>query len=206
MGAAARRRGSSGTTEEPRAEVERLVVGRVRGVHGLRGAVRIEVLTDDPEKRFGPGAVLHPEGTTDHLTVTRAGPSSPGWLVRFAEIPDRDSAESLRDRYLEAEVPVQRGQAPDTYYWHELIGAKVLDRGGRLLGNVVDVYRAGGADVYLVRGEPYGEFDLPGVRPIVESFDPMGSGIVVDTHALGLEERAAGQPMRKAHRRGRSTP
>ncbi len=29
----------------------RLVVGRVRGVHGLRGAVRVEVLTDQPAEK-----------------------------------------------------------------------------------------------------------------------------------------------------------
>jgi 16S rRNA processing protein RimM len=199
VGAAARRKeqsGRGGATREPEspADIERLVVGVVRGVHGLRGAVRIEVLTDEPEKRFGRGAVLHPEGAPDRLTVTRSGPSSPGWLVRFAELTDRNGAESLRGRYLEAEVSIAHADGPDTYYWHELIGAKVIDRAGKLLGNVVDVYRAGGAEVYIVRGEPYGEFDLPAVRSIVESFDPRGVGIVVDTDALGLE--AAGAPRR----------
>ena len=42
---------------------ERLVVALVRGVHGLRGAVRVEILTDRPELRYAPGSVLHREGT-----------------------------------------------------------------------------------------------------------------------------------------------
>ena len=44
---------------------ERLAVALVRGVHGLRGAVRVEILTDRPEERFAAGTVLHPEGTDD---------------------------------------------------------------------------------------------------------------------------------------------
>ena len=41
---------------------ERLVVALVRGVHGLHGAVRVEVLTDRPEQRFRPGVVALPRG------------------------------------------------------------------------------------------------------------------------------------------------
>ena len=38
------------------------MVALVRGVHGLNGAVRAEVLTDRPEDRFVAGAVLYREG------------------------------------------------------------------------------------------------------------------------------------------------
>jgi 16S rRNA processing protein RimM len=190
---ARRRRGEPSITEETDAEQaiavpQRLVVGLVRTVHGLRGAVRVEVLTDEPELRFRPGAVLHPEGSARPLTVTNAGPDDPGWLVRFAEMADRNAAEQLRGQYLEADVAAEERAEPDTYYWHEIVGATVLDPAGRLLGTVVDVYRAGGAEVYLVRGEPYGEFDVPAVRPIVVSFEPRTTGIVIDPDALGLEE------------------
>ena len=67
---------------------ERLVVALVRGLHGLRGAVRVEVLTDHPEERFAAGAVVHLESSVSVLTVAEAAPDRPGWLVRFREIPD----------------------------------------------------------------------------------------------------------------------
>ena len=47
---------------------DRLVVGLVRGVHGLRGALRIEVLSDNAD-RFSVGSVLHAEGSHSPLTV-----------------------------------------------------------------------------------------------------------------------------------------
>src|SRR4051794_8972432 len=92
---------------------DRLVVGLVRGVHGLRGAVRVEVLTDHPESRFAPGAVLHREGGTEALTVAAAEPvaDGPGWRLQFREVPDRAAAERLRGAYLEAVVPPSESPA-----------------------------------------------------------------------------------------------
>ena len=52
----------------------RLVVAQVRGLHGLNGAVRVEVLTDRPEARFATGAVLHVEGDSRPLTIIAAQP------------------------------------------------------------------------------------------------------------------------------------
>jgi len=83
---------------------QRLVVGQVRGLHGLRGAMRVEVLTDDPS-RFAVGAVLYPEGEHAPLTVAWVQEDGPGILLRFQEIVDRNAAEPFRERYLEIEVP-----------------------------------------------------------------------------------------------------
>src|SRR6185369_597693 len=81
----------------------RLVVALVRGVHGLRGAVRVEILTDRPEQRYAVGSVLHREGQADPLTVawSSAVADGPGWRLRFAEVPDRSAAEGLMGAYLE---------------------------------------------------------------------------------------------------------
>jgi len=167
---------------------ERLVVGLVRGVHGLRGAVRVEVLTDRPEDRFAVGMVLHREGWDEPLTVGWSSPveDGPGWRLRFRELPDRAAAESLRDVYLET-VVADEGRARGEYWWHEVIGVPVTDVSGRTLGTIRDVYRAGGAEVFVVSGGPVGEFDVPAVRAFVRIFAPRRGEIVVDADALELE-------------------
>ncbi|MFM2105541.1 MAG: ribosome maturation factor RimM, partial [Chloroflexota bacterium] len=101
---------------------ERLVVALVRGLHGLRGAVRVEVLTDRPAERFAPGSVLHREGDDRPLTVVESSADRPGWLVRFAELTDRAAAETLRGRYLEALVARDPARDPGEAYWHEVVG------------------------------------------------------------------------------------
>jgi 16S rRNA processing protein RimM len=169
---------------------ERLAVGLVRGLHGLRGAVRVEVLSDDPA-RFAVGSVLHPEGAPDALTVAWSHADGPGLLVRFQEVTDRAAAEGLRDRYLEvvAGAPLPEGE----YYWHEVEGATVTSLAGEVLGTVHEVFRAGSAEVFVVRGGRRGEVLVPAVSAVVAELAPREGRIVVDADALGLDEEPAGR-------------
>jgi 16S rRNA processing protein RimM len=163
----------------------RLVVGLVRGVHGLRGAVRVEVLTDNPA-RFDVGSIVFAEGSTEPLTVTSSHRDGPGLLVRFAEVPDRAAADALRHTYLEATPePLEA----ESHYWHEIVGCMVTTTDGDELGTVVDVFRVGEGEVYVVRG-PRGEILVPAVASIVKALDPAEKRIVVDADVLGLRDAA----------------
>lgn len=175
------------------------MVALVRGVHGLRGALRVEVLTDRPEERFKPGAILHREGREEPLTIVAADaiPDGPGWRIRFAEVPDRTAADGLRGAYLEADAGPTAALPRGSYFWHEVIGATVRDLHDRELGVVEDVYRVGEAEVFVVRGEPYGEFDVPAVRAFIRIFAPKRGEIVVDADALALDEPTSARPRRR---------
>jgi 16S rRNA processing protein RimM len=171
---------------------ERLVVGRVRGFHGLRGNVRVESLTDRPAERFAVGRSLFLEGSERPLTIAEAEPDQLGWRLRFSELPDRTAAETIRDAYLEAVVAPGEELARGEFYWHEVVGASVVGLVGETLGKVVEVYRAGGGEVILVEG-PRGELDIPLVRSVVRIFAPARGEIVVDVDALGLDEQPEGE-------------
>lgn len=186
----------------------RLVVAQVRGLHGLDGTVRVEVLTDKPEARFATGEVLHVEGDERPLTVLAAQPveDGPGWRLRFREIPNRQSAERLREAYLEVEVDREADLDPGAAYWHEVIGSTVRDSTGAELGKIADVYRAGESEVYVVRGGPPGEFDLAAVRDVITTFAPERRELVVDEKVLDLDapvveatprKSASGAPRRR---------
>ncbi|MFH1475602.1 MAG: ribosome maturation factor RimM, partial [Chloroflexota bacterium] len=164
----------------------RLVVALVRGLHGIRGAVRVEVLTDRPEERFVVGARLHLEGSASGLTIVEARPAHPGWILLFDEIRTRAAAEHLRLAYLEVDAGPADALPRGAYFWHEMIGVAVRDPDGAPLGTVRDVYRAGGADVLEVVGGSRGAFDLPIIRPFVRILAPRRGEIVVDPEALDL--------------------
>lgn len=177
---------------------ERVTVGLVRGLHGLRGAVRVEVLSDEPE-RFAAGSVLFAEGDARPLTVTWTGPAKPGLLVRFEELSTREAAEHLRDRYLEA---APAGPLPEgTFYWHQVHGLAVTTTDGRDLGTVIEVFRAGEGEVYVVRGGALGEVLVPAVHGVVTELDPAGGRLVVDPIALDLPSKPP-----RHRRRHESTP
>jgi 16S rRNA processing protein RimM len=163
----------------------RLVVGLVRGIHGLRGLLRIEVLTDN-EGRFDAGSTLYREGTDSPLTVVSAHRDGPGLLVGFREIRSREAADVLRDAYLVAD-PVALDEG--TYFWHDIVGCAVSSTEGDDLGTVADVFRVGESEVYEVRG-PRGEILVPAVASVVKELNPGANRIVVDATVLGLTNPA----------------
>jgi 16S rRNA processing protein RimM len=156
--------------------------------------VRVEALTDEAG-RFSVGSRFHREGADVPLTIAWVQPDGPGYLVRFHEVADRAGADALRDAYLEANA--ERDLEPGEYYWHEVVGVPARTSSGEDLGMVDDVFRAGEAEVYVVRGGARGEVLVPAVRGIVLALDPRGVGLVVDAEALDLA------PVRERRPRGR---
>ena len=180
------------------------MVALVRGVHGLNGAVRAEVLTDRPEDRFVVGHVLFREGDTRPLTIASAEAvaDGPGWRLRFREVATRDGADGLRGAYLEASVRADDDLARGAYYWHEVIGCAVRGVDGAELGTVKDIYRVGETEVFAVTGGSVADFDLPAVRAFIRIFAPRRGEIVVDAASLDLQPRKTHDPDRpKAPRR-----
>lgn len=161
------------------------------------------MLTDRPEDRFTAGRVLHREGQAAALTIVAAAPveDGPGWRVQFREVPDRATAETLREVYLETVVDRGADLEPGSAYWHEVIGTEVHGLDGRVLGTVADVYRVATAEVYVVRGGPAGEFDLPVVRDIVKVFAPERGEIVVDESVLDLSAAPVDEPVPRPPRK-----
>jgi 16S rRNA processing protein RimM len=148
----------------------------------------VEVLTDRPEARFVPGAVLYREGSDEPLTIASAEAvaDGPGWRVRFREIPTREAADTLRSVYLETAIRPAADLARGEVYWHEVIGVPVRGVDGAELGVVQDVYRVAENEVYIVGGGPFGTFDLPAVRAFIRIFAPRRGEIVIDAQALDL--------------------
>ncbi len=165
------------------------MVALVRGFRGLHGQIRVELLTDRPEERFAPGTVLFPEGTTERLIIAESSAVADGlgWWLRFRELSDRNAAERLRGVYLEIKPPPEPRE-PGRWMWHEIEGLAVRSSSGEELGTVVEIYRAGGAEVFVVRG-PKGELDVPAVNGIVLDLAPDRGEIIVDLESLALEAR-----------------
>lgn len=173
-----------------------LRVAQVRGVRGLDGTLRLEVLTDLPEQRFLPGARLAVEGSERVLTLLEVTPGSPGLFIRFGEVQSRLAGERLVGAYLT--IPAAEVQIPpDRVLWDEVIGVTVRDPHGEIIGEVRDLYRAGGAEVYVVHTPDGGEIDLPAVASVIVEFAPREGRIVADLTGSELTVRPAKTPRRR---------
>jgi 16S rRNA processing protein RimM len=151
----------------------RLLAGQIGKPHGVGGEVYVIKISDDP-RRFEPGAELsHEDGRV--LTVESARPHRDRFLVRFAGIEDRESAQRARGAlYIDADD--RRTLEQDEYWPDDLIGCNVLDTQGNLLGVVTDVTSNAAQDLLIVDGKNY----VPMVAALVVSVDVASKAVVID--------------------------
>lgn len=148
-------------------------MARILGPKGLGGAVRVELLTDWPERLVAGADAWLDDGTAVRIARTEMGGRVP--VVHLEGIGSREAAEPLSGRYLE----MAAHDLPEaTWFWSDLIGLRVEDPGGRVVGELVEIFRAGGNEVYRVVG-PGGERLVPALRDTVLRVDPEAGVIVV---------------------------
>ena len=153
----------------------RLTVARALGVKGLKGGIRIEVLTDFPDSLL-PGAHVWPEGAVEPMRIQRVEPGGRNPVIYLEGVTTREQAEPLVGRFLE--VP-RRELAEGEFFWSDLIGLRVEEPDGRAVGDLVEVLRVGGSEVYRVVG-PGGERLVPALRSAVRRIDLVERLMVVE--------------------------
>lgn len=154
---------------------DRLAVARIIGPKGLTGGVRLELVTDWPEEQIVVGAELWLDGDIEAMRVTRVERGGRVPVVHLDRLASREAAAAVVGRYLEAPAaPLPE----DTYFWHDLIGLRVEDERGTVIGELVEIFRAGGNEVYRVVG-PDGERLVPALRSAVREIDLEGRRMIL---------------------------
>lgn len=184
-----------------------LVVARIGRAHGIKGEVTVEVRTDEPELRLGPGAVLATEpASTGPLTIETGRVHSGRLLLRFEGVRDRTAAEALRNTLLIADVdPEELPEDPEEFYDHQLMDLDVVLADGTGIGRITEITHLPSQDLFIVERPDGTEVMIPFVEEIVSEIDleeqravitpPPGlldesQAVVVSTR----DEEAAGSP------------
>jgi 16S rRNA processing protein RimM len=167
-------------------------VGRLTKAHGLKGALKIELYTDDPDRRFTPGASFTLQvptsspwhGKTLELIELRwYNGSAVGFFVGVA---DRDAAEALAKAILWVDQdPTQLPDEKDAWYDYQLVGLRAL-RDGAQVGTVARVDHLPAQDLLAI-ATASGEVLVPFVAAIVPAVD-IAAGTVTLTPPAGLFE------------------
>lgn len=151
-----------------------LAVGRIIGVHGLRGEVKVELHTDYPE-RFQPGLELFLGEELQPLTVQQARPHKGHMLIQFRKYHNRGMADELRNLWLfvsqENAVELDEGE----YWVHDIIGLEVYTDEALHLGRVSDVLFTGANDVYIIEPQELlnqgREILVPAIADVIQTVD-----------------------------------
>ena len=156
-------------------------VGFVRRAHGVRGAVILSSLTDDPA-RFITGAEFHTDNPgLSEVVLETVQPHKDGLLATLGGVADRDHAERLRGTSLFVDASQRRTLEPDEFWPDQLIGMAAVDPVGNSLGTVADVID--GPQDRLTIQAPSGVFEVPFVSAIVIRVDLGANELVIDAPA-----------------------
>ncbi len=159
-----------------------IIVARVRKPHGLKGELSIFPLTDSPEAVFVPGRELFVLALNGErkgsVVVEHVRGYHREWLLRFHGIGDRETVESLRERFLAVDRSVLPPLEEGEVYLQELAGFAVVDEAGEALGLVTAVYELPAGPTIEVQG-PKREFMLPFRGEYVKETDREGRRLVV---------------------------
>lgn len=132
----------------------RVVIGKVTGLYGVKGWVKLMSWTDPREDILDYRAwQLKLDGAWREWVVAEGRPQGKTIIARLQGMEDRDQAARL----IGAEIAVQRDQLPPLkpgeYYWADLIGMKVQAADGRSFGEVEAMMETGANDVLVVQGD-----------------------------------------------------
>ena len=163
-----------------------LVVAKVLRPHGIRGELAVQALTDYPERFRNLGTIYLGE-SADQPTRLRAyqieaarPDKKSHWLLRLHGVDDRNAADLLRERYVYVSMIDAVPLADDEVYLFQVIGLQAETPGGDLLGRVVDVMETGANDVFVLRGDRYGELLIPAINGVVLSIDIAAGRVIIE--------------------------
>lgn len=130
----------------------RILVGRIAGVYGVRGWVKVVSDTDPPESILGYTPWLLGSDAIPR-TVREGKLHGKGLVALLDGCEDRDQAAVLVGQ----NICVQRSQLPppsaDELYWIDLEGLSVVTVDGVELGSVDHLFATGANDVIVVTGD-----------------------------------------------------
>ena len=165
-----------------------LVVGEILRPHGVRGEVRMRLVTEYPEHLKtletlylgkSPGDKKLQSFKLNNLRFNKEYA-----LLTIDGFKNREDADRLRGSIVFVDIasamPLEKGE----YYLFQLIGLRVI-ADEREIGVVKNVLETGANDVYVVQSVEHGEVLIPAHQETIESID-FDRGIISMTLPDGL--------------------
>jgi len=170
----------------------KILVGVLGAAHGIRGEVRLKSYTADPAT-IGTYAPLYDESGARNFTIEKLRPIGKDMFVAcIAGVADRSAAEALNGIQLFAARDALPPLEEDEFYHADLIGLRVENEHGEILGHVVALHNFGAGDILEITPPA----DAPNkttamfafTRALVPVVDVSAARIVVAADPFGDEQ------------------
>lgn len=168
-----------------------LVCGKIIKPQGLHGEVKVQPLTDDPQRFLSlKQAFLQQSDGYRAVAVVSVRLHEAFVYLQLQGITSRDQAEQLRGQYLWVDranaAPLPQGR----YYIVDIIGAQLLDENGQSHGHVKEIIQTGATDVYVIE-QGKKQWMMPALKSIILRYVLDENYILIDpTQLLEVDEGA----------------
>ena len=169
-------------------ELEFITVGQILAPWGVKGKLKVQVVTDFPE-RFTPQSTIYinRQPMTIDSTEWRKGKA----IIKLNTVDSIEEVQKLRGQPVEIPHSQLYSLSEGHYYHFQLIGLEVWTIQGELLGNIAEILTAESNDNYVVRGAR-GEILIPAIDDVVKSVDLNKGHMVIEPieGLLNLNQKA----------------
>ena len=154
------------------------VVGRIVGVHGVRGEVKMDIYTDRPEEVARLRRIYLDDDPTPHAINKPRGTERQA-ILKIAGVDSRDDAEALRGTFVRIKGNQFSPREDGSFYHYQIIGLRVSTEDETYLGTVAEVLETGEVDVYVVRDDAGREELFPALEDVVLEINPTAGTMIV---------------------------
>jgi len=147
-----------------------VVIGKFRKPHGIRGEVRMTVLTDYPDL-IKKGQTVYLGHHYQAYTIRSTRWHGEDLLVSLEEMPDRSAVEIFRNIMVHMKSEQMPELPEGEFYLHQLVGLEVVTDQGEELGVLKEVLLTGANDVYLLDSPEGKEILLPATEEVIQEIN-----------------------------------
>lgn len=146
------------------------MIGIVGAPHGVRGEMRVRIVSDFPE-RVATLAHVYLGVETDRRRLLGFRGSGQSTIIRVAGVTSREDAAQYRGMPLYMDIRDAKPLDADENYWYQLIDMQVFSPEGELLGTLTSILETGANDVYVVTRPDGSELLLPALKDVILDVD-----------------------------------
>ena len=156
-------------------------IARISGPHGLKGKIKI-IPFGDSFKRFLRYTHLILGKNSPPLEILSAQNRRSFYIIELAGFTHISQVEPLKGETLFIKREQLEEPEEDEYYWRDLLGLKVIDTQGAVLGEIVDIFSTGSNDVYVV--DKSKQYLIPATKDVIKEISLEKGCITIDASLL----------------------
>lgn len=160
---------------------QKAAIGKIVNTHGVRGGLKVQVLSDFPERvKLLKRVFIEKKGQATPYRVLEAKIHGRFWLLWLEGIADMEAAKEQVGALITIPLSERVQLPPDTYYLDQIIGLDVYTLEGDPLGRVKEIIQTGSNDVYVVEAPDRSEILIPALKAVVRKIDLEAGRMEVD--------------------------